>query len=283
MTPSRGQPPTLSGGVGYAVELALAVDLARQAGAIQMAHYGHLTAVEAKGSRGDLVTEVDRTCEALILEAVHRTFPADGVLAEESGAHRGGADDGPEPSTGVGRTWVVDPLDGTVNYANGLPCFCVSIGLVVDGSAAVGVVFDAARDDLYEAVVGGGARRNGAPVACPPRARLADCLATVVLHRRGWRRREAAIARAVRANRILGSTALALAYVADGRFDVFVHAGGISPWDVAAAGLIALEAGARITDLAGGPWLDLARKTGEVAVVAAAEPLHADLLRLLAA
>jgi myo-inositol-1(or 4)-monophosphatase len=265
----------------YAAEHALAIDLARRAGALQMAQYGHVRA-EAKGRR-DVVTEVDRACEALILDAVRGRFPGDALLAEESGAHDGATGGGPPPANDIGRTWVVDPLDGTINYANGLPAFCVSIGLVVGGRAVVGVVFDPARGDLYEATIDGGTRRNGVPVTCPPRAALAECLATIVLPQRGWRRREHALARATRANRILGSSALALAYVADGRFDVFVQAGGLSAWDVAAAGLIASEAGATVTDLAGGPWLDLARTTGHVAVVAAAEPRHAELLRLLAA
>ena len=241
--------------------------LAREAGRLQMDLYGRLTQVRTKGSRKgsrDLVTEADHASEALILDGIRALYPGDGLLAEESGAHRGGGGTGPSPDQGVGRVWVVDPLDGTVNYAHGLPFFCVSIGLVVDGRAVVGVVFDPARGDLYEAVVGGGARRNGEPVAPPQRESLAQCLATVVLPQRGWRTRARAVVRATQVNRVLGSSALALAYVADGRFDVYVQAGGLSAWDVAAAGLIAAEAGATVTDLEGGPWLDMARPTGKV-------------------
>ncbi|HTS15240.1 MAG TPA: inositol monophosphatase family protein, partial [Candidatus Sulfotelmatobacter sp.] len=271
--------------VAYDAELATAVRLAREAGQLQMGLYGHLTEVRAKGSRKgtrDLVTEADHRSEALILGGIRDRFPADGLLAEESGAHRGQAGAGPPVDQGVGRVWVVDPLDGTINYAHGLPFFCVSIALVVDGRAVVGVVFDPARGDLYEATAGGGTRRNGARMTRPARAGLADCLATIVLPRRGWRLRERAIVRATRVNRILGSSALALAYVADGRVDVYAQAGGLSAWDVAAGGLIAAEAGATVTDLAGGPWLDMARPTGKVGVAAAGAAQHAELLRLLA-
>ena len=270
----------------YGPELEAAKRLAREAGRLQMDLYGRLTQVRTKGTRKgsrDLVTEADHASEALILDGLRALFPGDGFLAEESGAHRAAGGTGPRPDQGVGRVWVVDPLDGTINYAHGLPFFCVSIGLVVDGRAAVGVVFDPTRGDLYEAVAGGGARRNGEPVAPPQRESLAQCLATVVLPQRGWRARARAVTRATQVNRVLGSSALALAYVADGRFDVYVQAGGLSAWDVAAAGLIAAEAGATVTDLAGGPWLDMARPTGKVAVVAAAPARHAELLRLLAA
>jgi myo-inositol-1(or 4)-monophosphatase len=286
VTPPMAQPSPPRASGPYDRELAAACRLAREAGKLQMDLYGRLREVRTKGSRKgshDLVTEADHASEALILGGLRALFPGDGQLAEESGAHRADGGAGAAPDQGVGRVWVVDPLDGTINYAHGLPLFCVSIGLVVDGQAVVGAVFDPARGDLYDAVLGGGTRRNGQPVQRPLRDGLAQCLATIVLPQRGWRARERAVVRATRVNRVLGSSALALAYVADGRFDVFVQAGGLSAWDVAAAGLIAAESGAMVTDLAGGPWLDMARPTGKVGVVAAAAPQHAELLRLLTA
>ena len=102
---------------------------------------------------------------------------------------------------GVGRVWVVDPLDGTVNYAHGLPFFCVSIGMVIDGRAAVGVVFDPTRGDLYEAVVGGGARRNGEPVAPLPRATWPSAWPRSSCRKFGWRARARAVTRATQVNR----------------------------------------------------------------------------------
>jgi myo-inositol-1(or 4)-monophosphatase len=271
----RRSPPDL------APELALAVDAARRAGALQMASYGRRLRVRHKGPR-DVVTEIDHASEALILGAIREAFPDDAILAEESGGHRGRGGRGPEPTAGSGRAWLIDPLDGTINYANGVPFFCVSIALAIDGRAAVGVVYDPARDELYEATLDGGARLAGVPLRMPAKERLADCLITLALPFRGWRLRERAILRATRVNRVLGSSALALAYVANGRFDAFIQARGLSNWDVGAAGLIAREAGARVTDLTGGPWLDVARRSRTVAVVAAAAPHHAALLRLLA-
>ena len=264
-----------------APELALATAAARGAGAIQLARFGRRMRVHHKGPR-DVVTEADHASEALILDAIRQAFPDDAILAEESGGHRGRGGRGPDPTAGSGRAWLVDPLDGTINYANGLPFFCVSIGLAIDGQAALGVVYDPARDELYEAVAGGGARLDGARIQVPVKDQLADCLITLALPFRGWRRRERAILRATRVNRVLGSSALALAYVANGRFDCFIQARGLSNWDVGAAGLIAAEAGATVTDLAGGPWLDVARPSRTVAVLAAAAPQHAALLRLLA-
>ncbi|MGZ6260083.1 MAG: inositol monophosphatase family protein [Candidatus Limnocylindrales bacterium] len=275
--PQQPQQPTSD----LAAELALASDAARRAGALQMARYGGTLRVRHKGPR-DVVTEVDHASEALILGAIRAAFPDDAILAEESGGHRGRRGKGAAPTEGAGRAWLVDPLDGTINYANGVPFFSVSIGLAVDGRAALGVVYDPARDELYHALAGGGAHLNGTRVRLPVKEHLADCLITLALPFRGWRARERTILRATRVNRVLGSSALALAYVANGRFDCFIQARGLSNWDVAAAGLIAREAGATVTDLAGGAWLDVARPSRSVAVVAAAARHHATLMRLLA-
>jgi myo-inositol-1(or 4)-monophosphatase len=266
----------------YERELDLAVDAARRAGAIQLEHLGRLSHVEAKGPR-DVVTEADMLSEALILEAIRAAYPDDAIIAEESGHHRGQRGRGPEPSAGVGRAWLVDPLDGTINYANGLPIFGASIALAEDGRPVLGVVYDPSRDELFTALRGGGAFLDGRLIRKPQPERLADCLAMVAVAHRGWRNRERAIVQAVRARRDLGSAALSLVYVADGRFDVLVQNRGLSTWDVAAAGLIAAEAGATVTDARGGPWLDLAARSGTVAVVAGPPAHHPELLRLLAA
>lgn len=266
----------------YASELALAVDLARRAGALQLESLGRLRHVTAKGLH-DIVTEADTRSEALILAGLQEAYPDDAIIAEESGAHRGRRGRGPEPAAGVGRSWVVDPLDGTINYANGLPLFCVSICLAVEGRPTVGVVYDPTRGELFTARAGEGAELDGRPIHKPRPARLEECLVMIALAQRGWRDRERAILRAVRARRDLGSAALSLAYVADGRFDLLVQTRGLSIWDVAAAGLIAAEAGATVSDVRGGPWLDLATPPRGVQVVAAPPALHSELLRLLAA
>ena len=295
-------------------ELRVATDAARRAGALQMDRYERLERIVRKSDH-DVVTEVDHLCEELILEALRRAFPDDGSLAEEATAARlasadgrprrrrrpkaeegaraeSGADDSgrvhqapgtPAPSTPTpptGRTWIVDPLDGTVNYANGIPIFCVSSCLAVDASPVLGVVYDPVRDELFTATAGGGARLDGEPIEHPAKEKLSDCVVSLSLaHRYAARGRR--LGKAIRVSRVLGSASLSLAYVANGRFDAFVQVRGLSLWDVAAAGLIAAEAGALVTDGSGGHWFDLARNPKEVGILAAAPAHHPQILELL--
>ncbi len=263
----------------WADELAFATDLARQAGAILLDSYERVQRIDYKSKR-DVVTDADYASERLIIRAIKERYPDDAILAEESGEHAGVLrDDG----SGNGRTWVIDPLDGTVNYANGIPFYCVSIGLVVDDRPSVGVVLDPARDDLYSAAVDGPALLDGEPVTASAKQSLSDYVVSLAVIGRGGLARERRIAPQIRIHRRMGSAALALAYVANGRFDAFVQNGGLSPWDVAAAGLIAERAGAIVTDLTGGPWWD-PRITGPRAnVVAAPAAQHAALLDALRA
>ena len=263
----------------WADELAFATDLARQAGGILLDTYGRVATIDYKSKR-DVVTDADYASERLIIQAIKERYPDDAILAEESGEHAGVLrDDG----SGNGRTWVIDPLDGTVNYANGIPFYCVSIGLVVDDRPSVGVVLDPARDDLYSAAVDGPACLSGEPVRASTKGTLSDYVVSLAVIGRGGLARERRIAPQIRIHRRMGSAALALAYVAGGRFDAFVQNGGLSPWDVAAAGLIAERAGAVVTDLAGGPWWN-PRITGPRAnVVAAPAAQHGALLEALRA
>ena len=263
----------------WADELAFATDLARQAGGILLDTYGRVATIDYKSKR-DVVTDADYASERLIIQAIKERYPDDAILAEESGEHAGVLrDDG----SGNGRTWVIDPLDGTVNYANGIPFYCVSIGLVVDDRPSVGVVLDPARDDLYSAAVDGPACLGGDPVRASTKGTLSDYVVSLAVIGRGGLARERRIAPQIRIHRRMGSAALALAYVAGGRFDAFVQNGGLSPWDVAAAGLIAERAGAVVTDLAGGPWWN-PRITGPRAnVVAAPAAQHGALLEALRA
>jgi myo-inositol-1(or 4)-monophosphatase len=263
-----------------AAELELAIDAARRAGAVHRDLYERLERIVAKGP-GDVVTEADHLSEALVIGAIRERFPDDAIVAEESGHHRSRGGKGVHAAEGAERAWIIDPLDGTVNYANGVPFFCVSIGFVLGGQAAVGVIYDPLRDELFSAVAGGGAQLDGQPIHLPDKERLSDCLISMGLPRRGYRRREAALLHATRVSRNLGSASLALAYVANGRFDLFVQLRSLSNWDVAAAGLIAQEGGARVTDGSGGPWLDLARPTRGVSIIAASPRHHATVLGLL--
>src|SRR3989442_8184013 len=148
-------------------ELAFATDLARKAGETIQAGYGRIEQIDRK-SRRDVVTDVDFRSEELVISGIRRRFPNDAILAEESGSHAGRA------AVKAERTWVIDPLDGTVNYANGIPFYCVSIGLVADGQPVVGVVLDPARGDCFQAAADGPARLNGETVEASIKESLGD-------------------------------------------------------------------------------------------------------------
>ena len=219
-----------------------------------------------------MVTDVDHRAEALILSELTARFPADAFLAEESG------------SSGVSgtaqRTWVVDPLDGTINYANGIPIYCVSIALVEAGRPVVGVIYDPVRDETLCATANGPALRNGQQTRASAKPHLLDFVISLTLTGERIVTRGPALAEATRVHRRLGSSALALAWVGCGRFDGFVQTGNLSAWDVAAAGLIAERAGARVSRLDGGPYLDLSLGATGYGVIAA-PPAHFDELRRL--
>ncbi|HEX5450899.1 MAG TPA: inositol monophosphatase family protein [Candidatus Limnocylindrales bacterium] len=259
-------------------ELAFALELAGRAGVVLMDHYERLEQIDHKSAR-DVVTEADHLSEALILDAIRARFPADAVLAEETGEHR--PTGGEAPTSGRGRVWIVDPLDGTVNYANGLPVFCVSIALVADGVPTVGVILDPTRGDVFAASVDGPATLAGRPVRASEKDKLTDCVVALSLHGRTAASRIRNVRKAIRVSRDMGSAALSLVYVANGRFDAFIQQGGLSPWDVAAAGLIAERSGATVTSLSGGPWFDLGAKTRTLGVVAAPPAHHPGLLKLV--
>jgi myo-inositol-1(or 4)-monophosphatase len=272
--------PTLGRSRAFGAELELAIDLARRAGAIQMERYERLERVEAKGPR-DVVTEVDHLCEGLVMRAVQERYPDDGFYAEEIGRV-------PAPSDAVGsggaapsRIWIVDPLDGTVNYANGIPFFCISIALAAAGRPVIGVVFDPARGETFTASVDGPALRNGQPIHVADKDRLEDLVVTLAVGGRGTARKRREAIKAIRAHRSMGSSALTLAYVGCGRFDIYAQGTGLSAWDVAAAGLIAERAGARVTNLQGGPWFDLSQPALKWSCLAASPRHHAAMLEML--
>ena len=227
--------------------LALASDLARQAGALALSMHRGLSGHDTKSSPTDVVTAADRAAEALLVDGIRSHRPGDGILGEE-----GASDDG---TTGV--RWVVDPVDGTVNYLYGLPQWGVSIGIEVDGAAVAGVVYDPAKDELFTAVRGGGAERNGAPLRCTGATELSQALVATGFGYDARRRAAQAsvlptLLPAVRDIRRIGAGALDLCAVAAGRVDAYYEL-GLSPWDMSAGLLIATEAGARVGGLRGAP------------------------------
>ena len=229
--------------------LALAERLAREAGAVQRDRYETAFAIETKSSSIDLVTEVDMACEKLIVDAIERERPGDGILAEE-GSNR----DVP----GAAWRWVIDPLDGTTNFAHGYPRFCVSIGVEHQGQRQVGVVYDPLLDELYRATRGGGAWLGARRLAVSEQAQLGRALVATGfaydVHRTSSDN-AACFARMLKAARGIrrdGSAALDLCYVAAGRLDAYWEL-KLCPWDVAAGVLIVLEAGGTVTNAEGEP------------------------------
>jgi myo-inositol-1(or 4)-monophosphatase len=230
--------------------LEAAEKIAREAGQLLLRYAGRPLEVEEKGST-DLVTEADRAAEALILERIRMAFPEHNILSEESAPHSARLERGVQ--------WIVDPLDGTTNFAHGVPIWAVSIACFVDGIPAAGVVLDPTRQECFKALRRGGAFLNGAPIRVSSCKRLAEALLVTGFpydiqsdavdnldHFESFIK----VSRAVRR---LGSAALDLAYVACGRFDGFwelkLHA-----WDVAAGALLVEEAGGNVTDFEGGPF-----------------------------
>lgn len=253
--------------------LALAKSMALEAGEVQRARFETPLRVETKSNAADLVTEVDRECEARIINALQRERPRDAVLSEEGGGTaREGAD----------WRWVVDPLDGTSNFAHGYPRFCVSVAAEYRGAPAVGVVYDPLLRELYEAVRGGGARRNGRPIHVSQEGALANAMLATGF---GYDRKKsvqenirqfAYFLSAARAMRRCGSAALDLCFVACGRLDAYWEM-RLSPWDVAAGCLMVEEAGGRTSDTRGGNEHRKGRR-----VLASNGKLHDAMLQALA-
>jgi myo-inositol-1(or 4)-monophosphatase len=235
----------------------LAERIAREAGALQRERYETRLSMQSKSAPIDLVTEVDLACEELIVGAIQRVYPGDAILAEEGS----GAD-----TEGAPYRWVIDPLDGTMNYAHGYPRFCVSIGIEEARRGAVGVVYDPLLDELFAASRGAGALRNGAPIRVSKendlsRALLATGFAYDVHESEDDNlanfARFAKLARGLRRD---GSAALDLCYVACGRFDAFWEL-KLHPWDVCAGNVIVEEAGGHTSDFSGGPAIGDGRET----------------------
>jgi myo-inositol-1(or 4)-monophosphatase len=227
--------------------LTTAIEAVVRAGDEQMARFGGHLQIDKKGEI-DLVTDVDVAVERTFRALIASRFPDHQVLAEELGKGVSAA-----PS---GACWVFDPIDGTTNFAHGLPIFCASVALEIDGEATVAAVYDPTRRELFTAERGGGAFMNGTPLHVSRAEQLIDALLVTGfpydVHTRideivGLFAKFVGAARAVRR---LGSAALDLCYVAAGRMDGFWES-DLKPWDIAGGALIVSEAGGRVTTVDG--------------------------------
>ena len=252
-------------------ERPVAIDAARAAGRLLHRELRAAHRIAFKGTSTNLVTEMDERAEELVVGRITAAFPDDAILAEERGAARG-------PS---GRRWIVDPLDGTTNYAHGVPIYCVSIALEVEGRVELGVAYDPSFDELYVAERGRGATVNDERLVVSATTTLdASLLATGfpygIRETRDTNLPEyAAFAVRCRGVRRMGAAVLDLAWVAAGRFDGFWEL-RLGAWDVAAGSLFVEEAGGRVTNLVGGA-LDLNAPT----LVATNGRIHEEMLAVL--
>lgn len=229
--------------------LTTAIEAVVQAGDIMMSRFGTGIRIDKKGTI-DLVTEVDVAIERSFREMVAERFPDHAVLGEEMG---GSATPPPGPC------WVFDPIDGTTNFAHGLPIFCASLALEVDGVAQVAAVYDPTRRELFTAERGSGAFLNGRRLHVSDAATLVDAVLVTGFPYDVHQRVDeivglfAAFVGQARAVRRLGSAAIDLCYVAAGRMDGFWES-DLKPWDIAGGALIVEQAGGRVTDMAGAPF-----------------------------
>ena len=249
--------------------LAVAVRAAQAAGKIQQFYAGGDLDIQTKSSETDLVTKADKLCEAKIREIIAAAYPEHVVLGEEGGQ------DGE-----ASHRWIVDPIDGTLNYAHGLPYYCTSIGLEVEGEIQVGVILDSLHAELFTATKGGGAFLNGAPISVTSETELINSMLTTGFsyQKEGQRKNIAVFEHLnaqVRSIRRLGASALDLAYVACGRLDGFWEL-KLQPWDVAAGWLLVTEAGGTVTNPFGAAY-----HVDETRVIATNGQIHDKLVDAL--
>lgn len=251
-----------------------AVEIVLRAGEIQMSRLGRDLRVDKKGPI-DLVTEVDVEIEIMCRDSLAEYFPSHEIMGEELGNSM------PGPNRRTSHRWIFDPIDGTVNFAHGLPIFCSSLALEVEGQVVVGAVYDPTRQELFVAERGGGARLNGALMSVSTSTDLLDAMLCTGfpydVHETvdevvGLFRAFVGRAQAVRR---LGSAALDLCYVAAGRFDGFWEQ-RLKPWDTAAGAFIVEEAGGQVSDLQGQLFLPM-----NGSVLASNKHIHDQMLKVI--
>lgn len=217
--------------------------IARQAGVVLMEGYGNVRHIQQKGVI-DLVTEFDKRSEEIVVSAIQQKFPDHAILAEESGRNK----------TISEYQWVIDPLDGTTNFAHGIPMFAVSIGLLRNNSPVLGVAYDPLRNEMFSAELGKGATLNNHSIHVSSETNLGKAILStgfpydVHTNRRNNFAQFAQFQRRTQAVRHLGAAALDCAWTAIGRLDGYWEF-GVKPWDIGAGALIVREAGGHVTSV----------------------------------
>jgi myo-inositol-1(or 4)-monophosphatase len=250
--------------------LQTAIEAAHRAGKVIAERYPAQRNVTVKGYR-DIVTEVDTTAESIIIDLIGERFPGHAILSEEAGGK----------GIGAGTTWVIDPLDGTTNYAHRVPCFCTSVGVLEDGKPLAGVIYDPLRDQTFAAERGKGATLNGKRIHASQASPLSHTVLGLDWGHSDVERAQTLtlllrIAPRCGTVRALGSAALALAYVAAGWLDGYFNL-ALKPWDTAAGMLLIAEAGGRCTTLRGEPC-----RVDTPACLATNDLVHDELLAVIA-
>ena len=248
----------------------IAIAAAYKGAEVLRSHFGRISRIDKKG-RIDLVTEADTASEKVILDTIGRAFPDHGFLAEESGSSFGQTDE----------IWIIDPLDGTTNYAHQTGHYAVSIAFSRREDILVGIVLNPASGELFSAISGGGAFLNGRPIAVSTAESVSDSLLVTGFpynlneHLDPLIGRFAACLKAAQGVRRFGSAAIDLCHVACGRFDGFWEQ-HLKPWDTAAGFLIAKEAGAIVTDFSNQPFV-----IDKKEILATNGKIHQQMLELL--
>jgi myo-inositol-1(or 4)-monophosphatase len=253
--------------------LDFAVGLAREAGAVLKHYADREKFVELKG-RANLVTAADKESEALVISAIRARYPNHAIFAEESGALAAAGD--------AEGKWIIDPLDGTTNFAHQYPFYCVSIAFEQNGNVTCGAVYDPVRDEMFSAAAGQGSFLNGEKLTVSDVPKLSeallltgfpynmrDLLETVVGQFRSFLNESQAVRRG-------GSAALDLCYLAKGRCDGFWEL-NLHAWDTAAGKIVLEEAGGKITDFRGGPFSIYMKE-----ILATNGKIHGEMMKVLA-
>ena len=247
------------------------IQISKEAGEIVRDGFNKSLKVEYKSNESDLVTNIDKASEKLISDFIKKLYPSHGILAEEGGSIKNGSE----------YVWVIDPLDGTVNFAHGLPIFSISIGLQKNGKTVAGVVYDIGMNVLYSAEAGGGAYADGEKLKVSENSNLRHSLLVTGfpynIRENPYNALEkfVALIKASRGMRRLGSAAIDFCYVARGVFDGFWEV-FLNPWDICAGKLIVEEAGGLVTNF-DGEHINIDSKQ----ILASNGKIHKDLIEIL--